>query len=86
MIDDAFIIDAVIHGYNLDPSNFQATAAAKKFAAIAYPQLHKALSPADARYILSERQFVRTCDPEMLTACLFNESQTDMGIYHATPL
>lgn len=86
MIDDAFIIDAVIHGYNLDPSNFQATAAAQKFAAIAYPQLHKALSPADTRYVLSEQQFVRTCDAEMLTSCLFEESQTDMGIYHATPL
>ena len=86
MIEDAFIIDAVTHGYNLDPSNFQATAAAKKFAAIAYPQLHRALSPPNSRYVLSEEQFVRTCDPELLASCLFDESQTDIGVYHATPL
>ncbi len=86
MIEDAFVIDAVAHGYNLDPSNFQATSAAKKFAAIAYPQLHKALSPPDARYLLSEEQFVRRCDPELLASCLFEESQSDMAVYHATPL
>lgn len=87
MIEDTFVIDAVIHGYNLDPSNFQNTKAAAKFAAIAYPQLHLAVSPKDdPRYVLSEKQFMQTPGPEFLASAIFEESQTDLGVYHTVPL
>ncbi len=87
MIDDAVVIDGVAHGYNLDPSNFVGGPRAAKFARTAYELLHKSLSPADdPRYTLREQQFVRTCDPELLASCLFEESQTDLAVYHAPQL
>ncbi len=83
MIDGAFVIDAVTHGYNVSPENFASGGASKKFAAMAYPLIHEALSPRDPKWRLTREQFERKADPEMLAWCLFGESQTDFGVYHA---
>jgi predicted TIM-barrel fold metal-dependent hydrolase len=85
MIDDAFVIDAVVHGYNLSPENQRSPAAAELAAALYYG-VHRGFSPrGQEQWILDEHRFLYGHNPDQLAHALFAESQTDVGIYHGVP-
>jgi uncharacterized protein len=87
MIEGTVVIDGVIHGYNHEASNFQENATARIFQHVAYPAVHQSIAPVDdPRYTMSKQQFMRKCTPEFLAAALFDESQTDIAVYHHVPL
>ena len=85
MIDDAFVIDAVVHGYNLSPEN-QLSPAAAELAAALYYGVHRGFSPrGQEQWILDAQRFFHGHNPDLLAHALFAESQTDVGIYHGVP-
>ena len=85
MIGDAFVIDAVVHGYNLSPENQRSPAAAELAAALYYG-VHRGFSPrGQEQWILDEQRFIYGHNPDQLAHALFAESQTDVGIYHGVP-
>src|SRR5215510_14475183 len=85
MIGDMFVIDAVVHGYNLSPENQRSPAAAELAAALYYG-VHRGFSPrGQDQWILDEHRFLYGHNPDQLAHALFAESQTDVGIYHGVP-
>jgi predicted TIM-barrel fold metal-dependent hydrolase len=85
MIGDAFVIDAVVHGYNLSPENQRGPAAAELAAALYYG-VHRGFSPrGQEQWILDEQRFMYGHNPDQLAHALFAESQTDVAIYHGVP-
>jgi predicted TIM-barrel fold metal-dependent hydrolase len=86
MIDDAFVIDAVVHGYNLSKENEGRGAIPGITAAMVYG-FHRSMSPrSQPQYILDQHRFMHGCDPDLLAHALFAESRTDAAFYHETPV
>lgn len=83
MIDDAFVIDGVIHSYNLSQANWK-TQDCETFVRQSYEGLHKTLSPRDEpKWTLDEANFTSgKFDAETMAHLLFAESQSDACVYH----
>lgn len=82
MIGDAPVIDAVIHAYNMDPSNY-ANKFAKPLADLVY-QSGQALG--SSRYRLTPEQFYRDWSIEEAVNQVLVESDTDLAVYHVLPI
>jgi predicted TIM-barrel fold metal-dependent hydrolase len=89
-LDDVFVIDSTVHGYNVQPDNNvpgpYKERVAEQLASTLWFGHSKLLPGNDARWALDFESFLRGADPELMGHALFGESQTDMAIYHGTPL
>lgn len=88
MIDDAFVVDATVHGWSVLPENRAqpyTTSIVKLLYYWATEQLHPR---GDARYQLTFEQFERMVEyqPDVLEALLFAESDVDVAVYQGVPL
>lgn len=82
MIDNLPVIDAVIHAYNMDPSNF-----ANRFAApLCDLVYHSVIGTARPGYAPTAKQFYRDWSIEETVDQVFVESDTDLAVYHVLPI
>jgi uncharacterized protein len=79
MIDDVFVIDAVVHAYNQIPENFADQIGGQSMTEMAY--LLAKGSP-DPRYELSRQVYLSDWQVPDLANLLFRESQTDVAVFH----
>jgi len=81
-----FVIDAVAHGTNMDPSNYASQELARAFVHRA-EDIHKLFAPRDQpQWTPAPSRFQRATDADELAYALFAESRTDACIYHGLPL
>ncbi|MBA2523120.1 MAG: amidohydrolase family protein, partial [Solirubrobacterales bacterium] len=86
MIDDALVIDGVVHGYHSPPESYTHPVISKLVVESLYHGYHKVFSPrGEPRWLLDHERFARV-DAELLAGALFEESQTDFCVYHDIPL
>jgi len=89
-LEDVFVIDSTVHGYNFRSDNFVPGPYKERIAAQLAETLwggHIGSVPlGDKRYILSREQFENGHNPDLLGSALFAESDTDVCIYHGVPL
>jgi predicted TIM-barrel fold metal-dependent hydrolase len=79
-----FIIDAVAHAYNLDPSNYADVASAQPISELTY-LIGGAGSP-EPRYNVPHDVYISDWSPEDVANILFKETATDMAVAHTLPL
>lgn len=87
MLDGAFVIDAVSHGYNMNPEIAVPPPVGPKWTGEFVPQAYRlfhASQPEGA--VLDYERWTRGVDPELLGRALFAESQTDATVYHEVPM
>jgi predicted TIM-barrel fold metal-dependent hydrolase len=80
--DGTFVIDAVAHSFNLTPENF----AHQHHAQAVTDMIYGVVSVAPDGYALTEDAVKRDWQVDDMAAMLFNESDTDVAIYHPTPI
>jgi len=86
MIDDAVVIDGVVHGYRLDPADEATKDFSEGATALLYHGVHNGFQPrGEPQWVLSEARFRRADDPDLLGHALFEESQNDAAVYHGVP-
>src|ERR1700678_2025587 len=89
-LEDVFVIDSTVHGYNFRADNFVPGPYKERIAAQLTETLwggHIGSVPfGDRRYVLSRERFENGHDPDLLGSALFAESDTDVCIYHGDPL
>jgi len=81
-----FVVDAVIHGYNLTESNMVGSGASMEEFAVGVYHHHKMFSPADEYFHLTQAEFIDDWAPEDLAHAVFAESSADMAVYHTVPM
>ena len=88
--DDVFVLDSTVHAYNPSEENYVEGPYRERIAAQLSEVLwrgHSQLLPdGDPRWALSAERFKRPMDANTLSNALFAESQTDICIFHGTPL
>ena len=86
MFHGAFVLDSVLHAYNLTPENqlFQPTSGA--LSRMVWDMHLSAQPRGESRYVLERAKFEFALDPEFLAHAVFAESETDAAIYHSIPL
>lgn len=89
-LDDVFILDSTVHGYNtlpenLVPSRFKERVGAQ-LANVLWEGHRRLIPPNEPQWALPLERFRRGHDPDLLGRALFAESQTDVCIYHGVPL
>lgn len=82
MIDNFPVIDAVIHAYNMDSSNF-ANRFAKPLCDLVF---HSVTGTARPGYAPTAEQFYRDWSIEETVDQVFLESDTDLAVYHVLPI
>jgi predicted TIM-barrel fold metal-dependent hydrolase len=82
MIDGVPVIDAVIHAYNMDPSNY-ANRFAKPLCDLVY---HSVVALATKGFVCTPEQFYRDWPIEDVVNQVLLESQTDLAVYHVLPI
>jgi predicted TIM-barrel fold metal-dependent hydrolase len=83
VINDAFVIDAATHAFDLRPETYRQPLS-QQSADIIYHGLHCGFQPAgETRWLLEKERFLDATDPRLLGHALFQESSTDMCVYHA---
>jgi len=83
MIEDIFVIDAVVHTYNLSPANFQPNQAAQLFGATmasAISTLQPGIENPDAEALATDWSV------DINARTLFLESAVDVAVHHTLPL
>lgn len=83
MIDGAVVVDAVVHPYNLDPSNQNREAAAQL--ETVYGAHVVATGPDHPEHLLDRAEFFSDFPFEAIADSLFVESPVDLAIIHALP-
>lgn len=81
--DDVFVLDSVTHAYNLDESNFRIENYASQITDMIYATFMEEAPP---ELTLTEEQYNRDWNVEEMANMLFLESQTDVAVYHPTPI
>jgi hypothetical protein len=81
--EKVFVIDSVAHAYNLDPSNYRIEGYAEHVSDMVYDSFMKA---APEELTLSKEQYMRDWSVEEAASMLFVESQTDIAVFHPTPI
>jgi uncharacterized protein len=85
MIDDAFVIDATVHGFNFSLDNCR-TPMTREMRSHGY-DFGLMMSPHPKWDMTREEFFDQfTYQPDVLLEMMFAESQTDVAIYHGVPL
>lgn len=89
-LEDVFVLDSTVHGYNMRPDNYVPGPFRDRVAAQLARTLfqgHIGIVPrGDKRYVLDWERFQNGADPELLGRALFAESDTDVCVYHGVPL
>jgi uncharacterized protein len=88
MIDDAFVIDATVHGFNFLPDNYRADFLAD-LVQMLYNGAHVGFHPHnEPHWNMSWHEFLHAFNyqPDLLVQTMFAESQTDLIVYHGVPL
>jgi uncharacterized protein len=88
MIEDAFVIDATVHGGHWHPSNYR-TPEVEGLVRLLYHWGNDHLQPFGRdEFKLTYEQFIDRgrLQPGLLETTLFAESDTDVAVYHVTPL
>ncbi len=85
MIDDAFVLDAVIHTYNFTPENMNDPVLATQLGGMLYGLCSSSAPRKEPEYTLDVERFMAAPDVDLLAHALFAESQTDAAIYHDVP-
>lgn len=81
MIEDAVVVDGVVHGYHSPPESYTHPISALVVESL-YEGYHKVFSPrGDRRFRLDRERFARV-DADLLGGAVFGESQTDFCVYH----
>ncbi|MGY4783699.1 amidohydrolase family protein [Rhodococcus opacus] len=83
MLNDLFVVDAVTHAYNFDPSNYAVPDDAKVIAELSY---FMARNPPDRRYALPVDVYLSDWSPEDVANLMFRESPTDVAVMHPLPI
>lgn len=81
--DDVFVLDSVVHAYNLDESNFRHEDWARQITDMIYATF---MPEAPEELTLTEAEYNRDWGIEEAANMLFRESQTDYAVYHPTPI
>ncbi len=82
--ENEFIIDAVSHAYNLDPSNYADVASAKPISDLTY--LIGGIGSPEAQYNVPRESYINDWAPEDIANILFKETATDFAVAHTLPL
>ena len=82
MLNDKYVIDSVIHSYNLDPANHAVPRNAQGIT----DMIFGVVAGSGPEYELTHEQYVRDWDVDETVSTLFLESQTDFAIYHPVPI
>jgi len=82
MIEDVPVVDAVIHAYNMDPSNY-ANRYAKPLCDLVCHSISALGTPG---YVCRPELFYRDWPMEDVVNQVFLESQTDFAVYHVLPI
>jgi predicted TIM-barrel fold metal-dependent hydrolase len=82
MIEGLPVVDAVIHAYNMDSSNF-ANRFAKPLCDLVY---HSVVATTKREYAPTAEQFYRNWSIEETVDQVFVESDTDLAAYHVLPI
>jgi uncharacterized protein len=87
MIENTFVIDAVIHGFNFLPENYNADFL-PDLTQMLYHGAHVGFQPSDGRYNMTWTEFLEMFrhQPEITLETIFGESQVDAFVYHGVPL
>jgi len=86
VLDDAFVIDAVAHGYHFADDNAVDPAVGRIIVDQLYEGVHVGMSPRGRpEWLLSRHGFCHANDPDLLAHALFAESDTDACVYHGVP-
>ncbi|HEY1704500.1 MAG TPA: amidohydrolase family protein [Trebonia sp.] len=83
MLEDYFVLDAVTHAYNFDPSNYAVPHDAKIISDLSY---FLARNPPDKRFALPPEVYLTDWSPEDVASMLFRESPTDVAVMHPLPI
>lgn len=81
--DDVFVLDAVTHAYNLDESNYAIEPYADMVSEMIY---NNWMAGAPEEYTLPMETYLRDWDVEETADMLFCESDTDLAVFHPTPI
>lgn len=82
MINGKYVIDGVVHSYNLDPSNHAVPRHAEGITGMIYG----VVAGSGPEYELEWDQYVRDWDVDETVSTLFLETKTDFAIYHPVPI
>lgn len=82
MLNGKYVIDAVVHSYNLDPRNHAVPRNAEGITNMIFG----VVAGSGPEYELTWDQYVRDWDVDETASTLFLESDTDFAIYHPVPI
>lgn len=82
-LEETFILDAVVHAYNLDPSNYRNEQHAQGITDMIFGTVDAASPPG---YRVTREGYVRDWTVDETANMLFLESDTDMATFQALPL
>lgn len=83
-LEKTFIIDAVAHAYNLDPSNYADPASAKPISDLTY--LIGGTGSANPIYNVPRASYIADWSAQDIANVLFKETATDIAVAHTLPL
>lgn len=84
MIDGNIVVEGVAHGYNFLPENAVDPAIGAMLSGFVYEASHCA--PVPPEYRMPKERWDSGPDPMLIAGALFAESQTDLVVYHETPI
>ena len=82
--DAEFVVDAVAHAYNLDPSNYSDVVSAATITELAY--LIGGTGSPDPKYDVPREAYISNWTIDDLANLLFRETATDIAVVHNLPL
>lgn len=83
MLNGNFVLDAVVHAYNLDPSNYAVQPTATAITQMVYAVAGVHVPP---EYTVPPERWIRDWDVDEVANLLFRESATDFAVFHPTPI
>ena len=86
MIDDAVVVDAVIHAYNFSPENQKNPELCNQLGGMLYGLCSSYAPRTQPEYTLDVVRFMSVPDPDLIAHALFAESPTDFSAAVAFPV
>ncbi|MBU2667194.1 amidohydrolase family protein [Actinoplanes bogorensis] len=85
MINGMFVVDSVVHPYDMGEANNGTDPNQQRQIAGMYHHHRLYTGEQKTEYLMERDEFISDFDLDGLTGALFAESQTDMGVLHALP-
>ncbi|HJQ46476.1 MAG TPA: amidohydrolase family protein [Amycolatopsis sp.] len=83
MLNGKFVIDGVVHAYNVDPSNYAVRPTADAISQMVYAVAGVNVPP---DYAVPPEKWIRDWDTDEVASLLFRESVSDFAVFHPTPI